>query len=100
MERRGSPAGKGGAVRADALVAGAGGLPNADALAAFRAWFEGLSARDAVRRYLGLLKADGQSSRAILSAVRRRLVRAARDRRRGDLADLIEGANRDRQRPT
>lgn len=73
-----------GAERAEAVVAGEDGLPSADALAAFRAWFEGLSAREAVQRYLGFAKADGQSSRAILSAVRRQLIAAARRRRRQD----------------
>jgi site-specific recombinase XerD len=71
---------------ADKVVAGAADLPSADALAALRAWYEGLSARDAVRRYLGNARADGQSSRAILSAVRRQLAKAAIRRHRADLA--------------
>jgi len=100
MKTHGFSAGKGGARQADALVIGADGLPNADVLAAYRAWFEGLSARDAVQRYLGLAKASGQSSRAILGAVRRALARAAHERRRDDLAEVIEGIQRDRQRPS
>ena len=39
------------------------GFPDAASLAALRGWYEGLSARDAVNRYLGHSKADGQSAR-------------------------------------
>jgi site-specific recombinase XerD len=77
------------AQKAAQVVAGAAGLPSADALAALRAWYEGFSAREAVLRYLGNAKADGQSSRAILSAVRRQLAQAAVKRHRPDLADTF-----------
>lgn len=63
-------------------------LPDAASLAALRAWYEGLTARDAVSRYL--TKADGQSSRGILGAVRRRLSAVARRRHREDLAAVFE----------
>ena len=49
------------------------GWPTADELAALRAWYAGLSARDAVGRYLGHIKASGQSSRSMLGTVRRQL---------------------------
>lgn len=62
-------------------------LPDAASLAALRAWYEGLSAREAVARYLA--KADGQSSRGVLGAIRRRLATLARRRHRGDLAVLF-----------
>ncbi|MFZ2190554.1 MAG: integrase, partial [Candidatus Magasanikiibacteriota bacterium] len=65
------------------------GLPDAASLAALRAWYEGLSAREAVARYLGHAKADGQSSRGMLGAIRRRLIRFARRRHREDLAALF-----------
>lgn len=65
-------------------------LPDAASLAALRAWFEGLPAREAVARYLGHVKADGQSSRGILGAIRRRLSRFARQRHREDLAALFD----------
>lgn len=81
------------AAAAAAIVGGAGEMPSADAIAALRAWYEGLSARDAVRRYLGQLKADGQSSRAILSAIRLRLVKAAQARHRHDLEPALTGAS-------
>lgn len=66
------------------------GLPDAASLAALRAWYEGLSAREAVARYLGHAKADGQSSRGMLGAIRRRLIRFARRRHREDLAALFD----------
>lgn len=65
------------------------GLPDAASLAALRAWYEGPSAREAVARYLGHAKADGQSSRGMLGAIRRRLIRFARRRHREDLAALF-----------
>lgn len=64
--------------------------PSAASLAALRAWHEGLSSREAVRRYLGNKRADGQSSRSILGTVRRRLARLARLRQREDLANVFE----------
>lgn len=66
------------------------GFPSADEIAALRAWYAGLSAREAVQRYLGHHKATGQSSRSMLSAVRRTLARHARARQRADLAELFE----------
>lgn len=75
------------------MVAGSADLPTADALAALRAWHEGLSARQAVRRYLGHTRADGQSSRALLNAVRRQLANAALRRHRNDLARVFAGAD-------
>jgi site-specific recombinase XerD len=65
-----------------------GELPDAASLAALRAWYEGLTARDAVSRYL--TKADGESSRGLLGAVRRRLAAVARRRHREDLAVVFE----------
>lgn len=64
-------------------------LPDADSLAALRAWYEGLSAREAVARYLGQRKIDGESSRGVLGRVRRQLAGYARQLHRGDLAALF-----------
>lgn len=64
-------------------------FPSADELAALRGWYAGLPAREAVVRYLGQHKATGQSSRSMLSAVRRQLARFALDRQRQDLAELF-----------
>jgi site-specific recombinase XerD len=64
-------------------------MPNAAELAALRAWYEGLGAKQAVVRYLGHTKADGQSSRGMLGAVRRQLMEFARQRQREDLAELF-----------
>ncbi len=64
-------------------------MPDAAELAALRAWYEGLPARDAVVRYLGHAKAEGQSSRGMLGAVRRQLIERARRLGRPDLAALF-----------
>lgn len=66
------------------------GLPDAASLAALRAWYEGLPTREAVVRYLGHTKADGQSSRGVLGAIRRRLIQLARRGHREDLAALFD----------
>lgn len=63
-----------------------------------RAWHAGLSSRAAVERYLGARRARGQSSRAILSRLRRRLAAFARARQRPDLAALFEIAATQRAR--
>lgn len=64
-------------------------MPDAAELAALRAWYEGLPARDAVVRYLGHAKAEGQSSRGMLGAVRRQLIQRTRRLGRPDLAALF-----------
>lgn len=71
-------------------VTASDGMPDAASLAALRAWYEGLSAREAVARYLGHSKADGQSSRGMLGAIRRRVASLARSRHRDDLAALFD----------
>lgn len=81
MKSRQLPPGKG---------AGPEGFPDAAALAALRAWYEGLPARDAVARYLGHSKADGQSSRAMLGRIRQQLGAFATRRHRQDLAALFD----------
>jgi site-specific recombinase XerD len=65
------------------------GFPDGAALSALRAWYEGLGAREAVVRYLGNKKADGQSSRAMLGRTRRHLADYAERRHRNDLAALF-----------
>jgi len=65
------------------------GFPSADELAALRGWYAGLPAREAVVRYLGQRKVTGQSSRSMISAVRRQLVRFAVARQRQDFAELF-----------
>ena len=72
------------------------GFPDADALAALRAWYAGLSARQAATRYLGDRRVSGQSSRAVLIEIRRQLADFARRRHRVDLADLLEHPAKDR----
>ena len=65
-------------------------FPDAASLAALRAWHAGLSSRQAVAQYLGEERAHGQSSRAVLGRMRRRLAALARERGRDDLAALFE----------
>ncbi|SPC18367.1 phage integrase family protein [Cupriavidus taiwanensis] len=66
------------------------GFPDAASLAALRAWHAGLTTREAVARYLGDERAQGQSSRGILGRIRRQLAAYARYRQREDLAALYE----------
>ena len=65
------------------------GWPTADELAALRGWYAGLSARQAVERYLGAKRATGASSRAMISTIRRQVVRFAQGRHRTDLAEFL-----------
>lgn len=69
-------------------------LPDAAALAALRAWHEGLSSSDAVRRYLGDARSAGQSSRGLIGAIRREIAAFATSRHRDDLARLFTGPGR------
>ncbi|MEK7889164.1 phage integrase family protein [Burkholderia contaminans] len=73
-------------------------LPDLASLAALRAWHAGLTARAAVERYLPHRKADGQSSRGLLSRIRRQLVACAAARRRDDLIPLFTHPAADRTR--
>ncbi|VTY36546.1 Phage integrase protein [Xylophilus ampelinus] len=66
------------------------GFPRSASLAALRAWYVGLNALAAVAHYLGHDNADGQSSRAMLSVIRKQLAGFARARHREDLASLLE----------
>lgn len=74
---------------AEPKAGGFGDLPDAASLAALRAWYEGLSAREAVAHYLGHRKVDGQSSRGILGRIQRQLIDLAKSRHREDLAGLF-----------
>lgn len=65
-------------------------FPDAASLAALRAWHAGLSSRQAVAQYVGEERAHGQSSRAVLGRIRRRLASLARERGHDDLAALFE----------
>lgn len=65
-------------------------LPSLPSLAALRAWYEGLTARAAVTRYLNHVRDDGQSSRGVLTRIRQELVACARARQRDDLILLFE----------
>lgn len=79
----------------DATVSSAS-MPDAASLAALRAWYEGISASDAVSRYLDHTKAVGQSSRAMLSAIRKQLKDQARRLHRSDLADVFVHSDKTR----
>jgi site-specific recombinase XerD len=64
-------------------------VPGDDALAAWRAWSEGVPAREAVVRYLPHVLTHGKSARGVLSEIRRQLIRCALARHRDDLAELF-----------
>ena len=72
--------------------------PDATSLAALRAWYEGLSSREAVHRYLASARAPGQSSRGVISALRRQLADFARRRHREDRAALLTGPAHERKK--
>ena len=65
------------------------GFPTQMELAALRAWYAGLSSRQAVDVYLSGRKATGQSSRGMLGEIRHRLIDIARQRHRADIAGLL-----------
>jgi site-specific recombinase XerD len=72
------------------------GFPGTAELVALRAWYAGLSSRDAVDQYLGDQRLEGQSSRSLIGQIRRRLAALARQRKREDLANAFEHAESDR----
>ncbi|MGF6506135.1 phage integrase family protein [Paraburkholderia sp. 32] len=67
----------------------ASGFPGADELAVLRAWYAGVSVRQAVARYLPSALGDGKSARGVLGRIRRRLVDIARAAHRDDLVALL-----------
>lgn len=71
-------------------------FPDATSLAALRAWYAGVSTRQAVERYLSDRENSSQSARGVLGAVRRQLIAFAQSRHRPDLAALFQ--HRDAER--
>lgn len=69
--------------------ASAEGFPRADELAALRAWYAGLSTREAVQRYLPLALGARKSARGVLGQIRRRLLAIAGAAQRDDLIQLL-----------
>ncbi|MBR8411862.1 site-specific integrase [Burkholderia cenocepacia] len=74
------------------------GFPDADELAALRAWYAGMTVRQAVERYLPDRLGGGRSARGVIGAIRRRLVRVARQVGRPDLAERLGHADGERLR--
>ncbi|MDT7520645.1 phage integrase family protein [Rhodoferax sp. TBRC 17660] len=72
------------------------GFPRTAELAALRAWYSGMSTRDAVDQYLGDQRLSGQSSRSQIGNIRRKLATLARLRRREDLASAFEHSEQKR----
>lgn len=72
------------------------GFPGTAELAALRAWYSGMSTRDAVDQYLGDQRLSGQSSRSQIGNIRRRLAAFARLCRREDLASAFEHPEQNR----
>ena len=72
------------------------GFPDADELAALRAWYAGMTVRQAVERYLPGRLGEGRSARGVIGAIRRRLARVARQAGRPDLAEQLGHADRER----
>ncbi|MBK3844594.1 phage integrase family protein, partial [Paraburkholderia aspalathi] len=76
--------------RAAAATSPDSNFPDADSLAALRGWYAGLTSRAAVARYLPGHKASGESSRAMLGRIRRKLIAFAENRHRPDLAKVFQ----------
>ena len=72
------------------------GFPGTAELAALRAWYSGMSTRDAVNQYLGDQRLSGQSSRSQIGNIRRKLATLASLRRREDLASAFEHSESER----
>ncbi|WP_158906777.1 phage integrase family protein [Burkholderia sp. L27(2015)] len=66
------------------------GFPDHAALAALRAWYAGLSTRQAVERYLNDRLEPGVSARAIIGRIRNTLIDLARARQRPDLVSVLQ----------
>ncbi|GAB5101343.1 phage integrase family protein [Caballeronia sp. HLA56] len=73
-------------------------MPSADELAALRAWYAGLSLREAVRRFLP--NETAKSARGAIGRIRRQLVSRAEQVKRADLADVLRHPAVDRERHT
>lgn len=67
-------------------------FPTSAELASLRAWYSGMSSRDAVDQYLAEQRHDGQSSRSQIGEIRKMLAAFARQRKREDLATVFEHA--------
>ncbi|MBN3822695.1 integrase, partial [Burkholderia sp. Ac-20384] len=74
------------------------GFPDADELAALRAWYAGMTVRQAVERYLPDRLGEGRSARGVIGGIRRRLVRVARQAGRPDLAEQLGHPDGERMR--
>jgi len=66
------------------------GFPSLGELAALRAWYEGVSSREAVDRYLGAQRTKGESSRGVIRRIRQQLIAFARTRHLADLVELLD----------
>ena len=63
---------------------------DAASLAALRAWYEGMTSRDAVSLYLADKRAAGESSRAMIGRIKRSLIAIAISRGRRDVAQVLD----------
>lgn len=66
------------------------GFPSLGELAALRAWYEGVSSREAVDRYLGAQRTKGESSRGVIRRIRQAIIAFARTRHHADLVELLD----------
>ncbi|MEX3815974.1 phage integrase family protein [Paraburkholderia sp. BR13439] len=74
------------------------GFPDADELAVLRAWYAGVSVRQAVARYLPSALGDGKSARGVLGRIRGKLLHVARAAHRDDLIALLTHPAAERER--
>ncbi|KND61978.1 Integrase [Candidatus Burkholderia verschuerenii] len=71
-------------------------IPTEDELAALRAWYAGLSSREAVKRFLP--NETAKSSRGAIGRVRRALIARAVELKRADLTDVLRHPEAERDR--
>jgi hypothetical protein len=67
-------------------------FPDAASLSALRAWYAGVSSREAVERYCPQALEGGQSARGVIGRIRLQLASFALSRHRADLARLFQCA--------
>ena len=65
-------------------------LPGTASLSALRVWYDGASARDAIRRYCPQALDDSHSARGAIGRIRRQVAGFAVSRHRVDLAEPFQ----------
>ena len=73
-------------------------FPNEPQLAALRAWYAGVSSREAVERYLPEQKQRGQSARGMIGQIRAQLIAIAKEKHQAALLIVIAHPEKDKRK--